>query len=194
MSSVTISPAIDSVLPLMYSQILCKDKQQQGYKVYQLLLYHDRIELFTKQQKKSQVHALYGGSVKCTGKMSFDLVFDYSNIEQITISFKCVTFKAKHVWKETIDHHIKIQNSMSCLEAYQELRASDVWGGIDKKYQKNLMEIVNLQKQKCLLDAERDLQELIDIQHHATTGSDDGFNLSRDVSRVANTNCCCIIN
>lgn len=192
-SLLNMTPTVYAILPILYSDILCKDKRR-GYKAYQLLLYFDRIELF-ESNNLLQVHTLFGGKVIDREKMSFDLIFDDSKNEQITIGLKCLNFKAKHVWRESIINQIKIQDKIASLELKEchELRASDVWGAIDENYQENLWEIIKIQRANCLIEAERDLMDLVDIQRQDTTNSSE-FQFTREASRIANINCCCIIN
>ena len=179
--------------PLLYSDILIQT--DNGPKTYSLRLFSHKIDLF-KKKEKLQSHTLFGGRLIDNGKLEFSLIFEYSNAENITILFKCLNFKSKRLWLDTISQTINMNNRIEReKESFEKefIRMLEHWGAIDEKFQHNVVDIINIRQTKCRQEAEDDLLGLILIQRQDTTASSDLGRNIRQVSRLSNSNCCTIL-
>jgi len=180
-----------SKFPLLYSEILVMSETGNP-KNYSLRLFSHRIELYRKGVKL-QEHTLFGGRLLDKGKLEFNLVFEYSNEKNITIHFKCLNFKSKRLWVDTISQTININNRIEReRESFEKefLRLLDHWGSVDEKFQHEVVDIINIRQTKCRQEAEDDLLDLILIQRQDTNVSSE---MGQRNTRQSKSNCCTIL-
>jgi hypothetical protein len=180
-----------SKFPLLYSEILVMSETGNP-KNYSLRLFSHRIELYRKGVKL-QEHTLFGGRLLDKGKLEFNLVFEYSNDKNISIHFKCLNFKSKRLWVDTISQTININNRIEReRESFEKefLRLLDHWGSVDEKFQHEVVDIINIRQTKCRQEAEDDLLDLILIQRQDTNVSSE---MGQRNTRQSKSNCCTIL-
>jgi len=173
--------------PLLYSDLLVVTVN--GPKQYSLRLFSHRIELYNVNNSKHQTHSLYGSRLYDTGKLDFKLEFEHSKDKIITISFRCLNFKSKRLWIDSISQTITMNNRIERESFEKEFqRTMDIWGAISDDFQHQKNDIINIRQSKCRVDAENDLLELIRIQRQDTSPS-----IDLGLTRISSTKCCIIL-
>lgn len=178
----------NSTFPLVYSDILVLT--EAGPKTYSLRLFSHRIELFFKG-KKIQFHSIQGGRIIDKGKLEFALEFELDESKIITISFRCLNFKSKHLWFDSIKMVMNMNNRID-KESYNKefQRSLDLFGSIDETFQNKIQNVIKVRQTKWREEVENDLIELIRIEREDSCNNSE---IGQRVSTNSTIPKCCVI-